>query len=244
MERVIKGMAEKLSYKYNDQLEIELSLAGKVFQPTGTTDLLIEAVENEIKSPGSLLDLGCGSGVVGMVLYKLGKIDQKLYASDLSSDAINQLNKNCLDNSVPINAKVGSTFDPWNETKFDYIVDDVSGISEVIADISPWFDKTSCATGEDGTDLIIDVLKRSQSHLNKNGKLFFPILSLSNVDKVICYAEQKFNNVEKLKRKEWVMPQELTDHVATLEALKNKKIIDYEVKFGMLVWYTDIYVAW
>jgi len=174
----------------------------------------------------------------------MGKIDKKLYASDISKNAISQLENNCSNNNVFVDARVGSTFDPWDEMKFDYIVDDVSGVSESIAKISPWFDNTSCATGIDGTDLIIDVINKSKLHLNSTGKLFFPVLSLSNVNKIVNYAQKEFDNVIKLSRKEWVMPEELTSHLDELKKLKKENIIDYNEKFGMLVWYTDIYVAW
>jgi hypothetical protein len=80
--------------------------------------------------------------------------------------------------------------------------------------------------------------------LNSTGKLFFPVLSLSNVNKIVKYAQKEFDNVVKLSRKEWVMPEELTSHLDELKKLKKENIIDYNEKFGMLVWYTDIYVAW
>ena len=237
-------MPEKIKYNYKNKVEVALTLNKGVFRPTGTTDVLIDAVVNNIEKSGNLLDLGCGSGVVGMVLYKMGKIDKKLYASDISEDAISQLENNCANSNTPVDARTGSTFDPWNGMKFDYIVDDVSGVSELIAEISPWFDDTSCATGVDGTDLIIDVINKSKLYLNSNGKLFFPVLSLSNVNKIVNCAQNEFDNVVRLSRKEWVMPKELASHLEELKELKNKSIIDYNEKFGMLIWYTDIYVEW
>ena len=67
-------MLDKIEYNYKDKINIDLALNKDVFRPTGTTDVLIDAVVNNIKKSGKLLDLGCGSGVVGMVLYKMGKI--------------------------------------------------------------------------------------------------------------------------------------------------------------------------
>ena len=74
--------------------------------------------------------------------------------------------------------------------------------------------------------------------------MFFPVLSLSNVNKIVNCAQNEFDNVVRLSRKEWVMPKELASHLEELKELKNKSIIDYNEKFGMLIWYTDIYVAW
>ena len=57
--------------------------------------------------------------------------------------------------------------------QFDYIIDDVSGISEEIAKISPWFKNVPCTSGIDGTDLVVSVLKEAPKYLKKNGKIFF-----------------------------------------------------------------------
>jgi hypothetical protein len=126
---------------------------------------------------------------------------------------------------------------------FDYIIDDVSGISEEIAKISPWFQNVPCASGLDGTDLVIDVLKHAPLYLKKNGKIFFPVLSLSNTKKILNAAYKNFKNVKLLARKNWILPSEMLPHLETIRSLAMKNVIQVEEKFGMVLWYTEIYEA-
>ena len=66
----------------------------------------------------------------------------------------------------------------------------------MVANKSKWFSKNiPCNSGRDGTNLTIQILDKSKSFLNANGKLQIPILSLS--DKKIIYAAKK--NFRKLK---------------------------------------------
>ena len=91
-------MKEKYTCQINKDLSFEIKLQEGVFHPTGTSDEIIKAVSDNIASPGKLLDLGCGSGVVGFALHILGKAEGSLYASDLSNDAtlLNFYSKNII----------------------------------------------------------------------------------------------------------------------------------------------------
>ena len=87
-----------------------------------------------IGTPGKVLDLGAGSGVVGFALHILGKAEGKLYASDLSNDASLLIETNAKDLGIPVISRHGSIFDPWENESFDYIIDDISGIAEKVAE--------------------------------------------------------------------------------------------------------------
>ena len=236
-------MNEKYTCQINKEQSFDITLREGVFRPTGTSDEIIKAVSNNISSPGKLLDLGCGSGVVGFALHRLGKAQNNLYASDLSNDAVLQIKENAEKLGRPIDARAGSILSPWDNESFDYIVDDISGIAEKVADISPWFRETSCRSGSDGTDLVIEAINNSPSHLKPGGKLFFPVLSLSNTKKIIETAESVFSKVERVGHKEWKLPDEMKQHMDTLVDLKSKGLISFEEKYGWLLWSTDVYVA-
>ena len=235
-------MVKECIYKTNNK-SLSIILNEKVFKPTGTSRELIKATVNNIEKPGKLLDLGCGSGFVGLALYLNGKLIPPLYASDLNEDSVNLLKKNALRNKFQCVANNGNIFDPWKNEKFDYIVNDISGVSDEIAPISPWFKETSCLAGKDGTKLVISVLEKSPKYLCDKGKIFFPVLSFSNIDKIISFAKSIYNKVELLSHREWVMPDELKNNKDKLQSLKLSGYINYKEKFGLMIWYSDIYMA-
>lgn len=231
-------------FKIDDENEMALTSSHGVFEPTGTTTVLIEAVQNHIKKPGKLLDLGCGSGVVGLALHKKGLIQSPLYASDLSEEAVASTKENAALNNCSVVAKSGALFLPWQNETFDYIVDDVSGVAEEIARVSPWFQHVPCASGIDGTVLVLDALREAVTHLNSGGRLFFPIVSLSNVDKIVKEANEHYGHVECLIHREWPMPKEMYEHQPLLKRLQEQGHIHLIEKFGMMIFFTDVYVAY
>ena len=56
--------------------------------------------------------------------------------------------------------------------RFDIIINDISGISESVAKISPWFKNIPCSSGSDGTVLTLRFLKNYKSFLNKRNGFF------------------------------------------------------------------------
>lgn len=202
-----------------------------IFHPTGTSQALVNAVKPHIKG-GKLLDLACGCGMIGNELS--GQAD--VYASDISKEACNYVAK-----TYPkIKVKCGDLFEPWG-MMFDYIVDDVSGVAENIADVSPWFEGISCDSGRDGADLVVSVLNQAPKYLNGNGKLFFPIVSLSNVDRILDTAKSLYE-IKLLSHTSFPLPKEMYEHIGLLRELKREGI-QFQEKYGMVIFFTDIYMA-
>jgi precorrin-6B methylase 2 len=224
--------------------ELILNIPDGVFVPTGTTQALLKAVRQHVKNPGKLLDLGCGCGAVGIALQKIGLVKGSLYASDLSEEGVNSTKENARQHQCPIVVKSGGLFEPWENEKFDFIVDDVSGVSKEVAKISPWFNKVPCDSGYDGTSLVVEVIQKADSHLNFGGRLFFPIVSFSNVNKILMAARKNFLHVERLVHEEWPLPKEMNRHIVLLKRLQEEGHIQFVEKFGMVLWFTDIYVAY
>ena len=139
--------------------------------------------------------------------------------------------------------KNGSLFKPWDNKKFDLIINDVSGISEELAKKSIWFKNIPCKTGLDGTNLTIKIIQSSTLHLNKGGGIIFPIISLSNSRKIMQELKKKFKTIKIISNNYWFLPDELNKNQSRLIKMKQKKLIDFEIKFGKVICNTQILYA-
>tara|TARA_A100001011_G_scaffold398506_1_gene503175 strand:- start:1084 stop:1803 length:720 start_codon:yes stop_codon:yes gene_type:complete len=228
--------------KFDENTKILLNTSDLVFAPTATSDFLISAVASNINKVDKLLDLGCGNGIVGIALSKFNKAN-KIYCSDISIEAVKIADLNIKLNNCVGEVIKSNIFSNWDGYKFDIIVDDISGISEQVAKLSSWFENVPCDAGIDGTANIEKVLNEARYFLNKNGKIFFPVISLSNTNKILDIANKNFKNLKKISHNQWFLPKELSSNLTLLEKLKKDGCIDYCQKFGELICWTDIYSA-
>ena len=233
----------EINFPIGTEPPLSLVTALGVFTPNATTTLLIQAVRDSISTPATLLELGCGTGVVGLALHRSGLIKTPVYASDLSEPAVLCSRENFAHHDCPAEVRYGSLFEPWVDERFDVVVDDISGIAQDVAAVSPWFQGVPCDTGEDGIDLIADILRNAPAHLNVGGSLFFPVLSLSNVDKLLQTARENFATVQRVGRQDWPLPADLKVHLPLLRKLAAAGSIKLEEKFGMVLCYTEVYRA-
>lgn len=232
------------TFKIEQDQEVTLTMPEGVFVPTETTKALVGAVRGFVSKPGKLLDLGCGTGAVGIALHQMGLVEAPLYASDVSEQAIDCVRKNAALNNCPAVVECGSLFEPWKNEKFDYIVDDVAGISDEVAGISPWYNNVPCEAGIDGASLVVKIIQEAKEHLNAQGLFFFPVISFSNVETILRVARDNFSHVEQLSHEEWPLPKEMYAHLSVLKRLRSEGHIQFEEKFGMVLCFTDVYVAY
>ena len=101
--------------------EIKLVTTEGVFSPNTTTELLINAVKKTILKPVKTLDLGCGTGVVGLSLWLEGLSKKPIYASDLSEPSVFCSQENFKRYECEADVRCGALFEPWIDEKFDLI---------------------------------------------------------------------------------------------------------------------------
>ena len=217
----------------------------KVFTPNATTGLLVESTLKILKKKSDILDLGCGTGYVGLSVAKKTKLKNRYFFSDISKEAISLCVRNAKKNKIKILARAGTMYEPWEGDKFDLIIESISAIAKKVAKVSPWYkNDIPCDCGEDGTDLVNDVLKVSKKYLKKNGKLIFPIVTLSNKKKILQTARKNFKNVKLLISKDWPLPKSMYSKKKLLESLKKKGLISYKIKYGLILYSSEIYIAY
>ncbi len=233
------------NFSDKDLGNFEFKIDNNTFVPTHTSNLIIKSALKIIKNEDmSILDLGCGCGVVAIIISKLTKANLNLFASDISDTVEGVVNENSLTHGISINVRKSDIFNAWSGHKFDLIINDISGVASEIAKISPWFKNISCEAGKDGDLLVNKVISDSAEYLNDNGKLIFPIISFSNKESILNMARSKFNNVELMMKQDWPAPNEMLKSEVLLKKLKKDGCIDYKFSFGKLIGYTEVYCAY
>ncbi|NLB16890.1 MAG: class I SAM-dependent methyltransferase [Clostridiales bacterium] len=140
------------------------------------TDILLRTIP---PLSGSLLDMGCGYGCIGIVLAKTNSL--KLTQADVNQYALELTKRNCIDNGVESNVIKSDCFDGISGS-FDTIV------------INPPIHAGKAVTYK--------MYEDSFSHLNDGGKLYIVTLKKHGAESTLAKLKDVFGNCETLyKRK-------------------------------------------
>jgi len=231
--------------KLGDTEAITLTTAPDVFQPTSTTVVLLRAARRAlVPPPRSVLDLGCGCGVVAVVMAKLLPSTAAVYASDLSAAAVRLTKLNAQRNGLTVDCRQGDLFEPWRGSRFDLIIEDVAGVAEPVARLSGWYPApVPSDAGRDGTRWILEILDRTPEHLAPGGRLYFPVLSLSREDRIVAQARARFATVTQVEEQWYPLNDQLAGQFPLLEELVAEGSIHLEQRGSRWCWATKIYLA-
>ncbi len=86
--------------------DIRLWLSEEVYEPAEDTFLLLKHVKT---TPGPFLDLGCGSGIIGLVNAK--HTGNEVWCSDIDEKAIHLVKKNAEENNLHVRTNIGDLFE-------------------------------------------------------------------------------------------------------------------------------------
>lgn len=235
---------QNFTYQYKSK-EFNFIVPAESFTPTSTSFLLLETL---IKLKNSLsfnrtLDLGCGIGFVALMLSKLQINTELIYGSDLSEVSVKAAKDNARNLKVDAEFRCGSLFEPWENEKFDLIINDVSGISSHVIAFSNWFKDVPQSTGQDGTLLTSKVIEESINYLSPSGKLITPILGLQNQSKLIDKLNSVFNKHSLVGEMFWPLNKELASHIEELKKLDSMGLIQLDRRYNLYGWWTRIYLG-
>lgn len=172
-----------------DKLKIDIPLQyilgfayfdGEAFKVTEAT--LIPRFDTEVlldfakrvcsKRELNVLDLCTGSGILAISLAKEGA---RVYASDISTEALEVAKENAKSHEVQIDFRLGDLFDPWEGMTFDLIVSNPPYIDdEGMEAIDKRVKKEphlALYGGKDGLDFYKKIIPKGRDFLSNDGLL-------------------------------------------------------------------------
>lgn len=180
-ERTRKGAYQFVS-DFIRGISVEFEVAPGLFsykQVDEGTKLLLEYAK--IPERGAVLDLGCGYGVIGILIAKLNP-HLEVYMVDINRDAVKLARRNTTRNKLdPNRVKVlhGNLYEPVKDMKFDAIYS------------NPPFSA--------GMNVVERIIVEAPKHLKPGGTL--QIVVRKGAEKVYNLMAQTFGMVEKLASK-------------------------------------------
>lgn len=177
---------EPIQYVLNCQefMGLKFYVDENVLIPQPDTEILVEEIikiasKIQNKSQIKILDMCTGSGAIGISISKLLK-NVKVYASDISNEALNVAKKNSEKNTVSIDFIQSDLFKNFSKDyKFDIIVSNPPYIkTEVIKTLSEEVKKEPILAldgGQDGLNFYKKIIKEARNFLNSDGYLALEI---------------------------------------------------------------------
>jgi len=218
-----------------------VSLGDGVFHPTHTSRTLAEALEIE---PGdTVIDVGCGSGVLSFVAARLGA--GRVIGSDLSTRAIDVARENARSLGLQdrVEFRVGNLLDPVHGERANVIIGDVSGIPDEIGRLAGWF-PDGHAGGPTGAELPAAMLEsiRENECLAPGGRLYLPTGTLQAENKILEVARRIFGqaNLQSLLSREFPLPDVVAKSKAVAEMMR-EGVLDLRERGSRLLWRLQIW---
>lgn len=192
----------------------DLTVGPGVFRPSSTSMALAEALE--INPSDTVLDVGCGSGVLAFVAGRLGA--GRVYGCDVSEEAVAEARRNAkvLGLEDVTEFRAGDLLEPVLDVRADVVIGDVSGIPDEIAEVTGWF-PGGRGGGPTGSELPTAMLRGIHEVLRPGGRLYLPTGTIQAEDNVLAAARGAFgeSNLEVVLERHFPLP----DLVAGSKAL-------------------------
>ena len=189
-----------------------------VFAPTHTSKTIAEALE--IGPDDTVIDVGCGSGVLSFVAARLGA--RRVIGCDISEEAVEiaRLNARNLGLADTCEFRVGSLLDPVRDLRADVVIGDVSGIPDEIAQVAGWF-PDGRAGGPTGVELPLQMIEEIGDTLVPGGRLYLPTGTIQDERRIIEAARRLFgDNMEAVIAREFPLPDIVGKSVAVARMMK------------------------
>jgi len=154
--------------------DMRLDVPKDVYEPLEDTLLLAGVIERSALS-GTVLEVGCGSGLLSIIMARNGC---DVTAVDINPEAVKATKHNASSCKADVKCLVSNLFSNVSG-KFDVIVFNPPYLREAISD-----DARTWAAGEN-LELIDRFVGDASGHLKRGGRVFVVVSSLTGLDRVV-----------------------------------------------------------
>lgn len=190
MVRILHFVQKPELRKYDIQnIKFELEVNEHIFPPSPHGSFFAENMK--INTGESVIDIGTGSGFLGILAAKLGG---KVSATEIDVNSIELAKKNASRNNVSIDFQQGEYFANF-ENKFDVLLVNLpqeivhknylKAIGEQLS--------TTIYAGESGNKQLIDFLKTAKNHMTPKSRIYTFLYTLSDYKETLKIMLNNFN---------------------------------------------------
>lgn len=187
---------------------LTLRIPPQVFTPSRTSLILSDALE--IRPGDTVLDVGCGCGVLGFVAARLGAAT--VVGCDASAAAVQCARANARELGLAdvTEFRAGSLLEPVTDVRADIVIADVSGVPDAVARAAGWF-PDGRGGGPTGSELPVAMLEQLAGHLAGTSRVYLPTGTIQAQDRVLEAARRVFGtHMRPVARRSFPLPQAVT----------------------------------
>lgn len=167
--------------------------------PRVETELLIKTCQNLVNKNSKVLDIGCGTGIISIMLNKLTNCN--VDSCDISSEALKIAKANSQNLNTNVKFFKSDLFENIQD-KYDLIVSnppyipikEMEKLQKEVKDFEPH--QALFANDEQGIDFYKKIIQNSQKFLNKSGFLAFEIGINQSILVEDLFLSNNFQNVK------------------------------------------------
>lgn len=233
--------AEAGHFKWKGRLgPFNINVSEHTFKPSTISLLLADALE--VEEGDTVVDVGCGSGILSIIAAKLGA--GRVYGVDAAPDVVEVASANAAAHGVADRTAFfhGDLFEPLPRgIEADVVIGDVSGVPDVIAAESGWF-PTLRGGGPRGSELPIRMLEGVQDVLRRGGRFFLPTGTLQDEAAILDKARTVFSKLTKVRERAIPLPTALSQSADVLQLVKDR-VIDLTSRGSRKLWTAKVWVG-
>ena len=219
---------------------MDLTASDTTFLPSTISQLMAAVLD--VKPGDIVIDVGCGTGVLGIIAAKLGA--SKVYGVDASPDVVEVATANARAHGVADRMEFfqGDLFSPLgDDITADVIIGDVSGIPDDLAADSGWF-PSKTGGGPRGSELPIRMLQQAKRRLAEGGRLFLPTGTLQDENAILDAARSAFSSLVKLTERPIPLAGALAD-AKSIKRLLDDGIVQLSERGSRLLWEARVWLC-